>query len=288
MKHSLTIFAELHGMVYDTALAGEMCLTIMDNRVEMRILDVGCGIGEWVGAGAEPITSALRAAQEYPRAAVVGIDLITIDVLRESFDLAKVAPNAHFFNYSIDYNQDWPQSLGGFDFVHLSLLAGKIDDWQATYKRAFDRVSPGGVVEHVEISWEPQSTDQAGLQDDEMPLMRWYRDMERATASLGKPFALRRDTCQQLQAAGFEDVDESTFQIPFWEYRRRNPHRYKLFLWIRTIMSETNGGWERSFFARSVLPFTQVLGYDEQQVRQMCQDAARIVCREESPLYYNL
>ncbi|KAK3670145.1 hypothetical protein LTR78_009992 [Recurvomyces mirabilis] len=250
----------------------------MDNQMEMRMLDVGCGTGEW----------AVRAAQEYPEAAVVGIDLITMDVLRKPCDLAAAAPNAHFFNYSIDYNQDWPRALGDFDFVHLSLLAGKIDDWPTTYKRASRCMRPNGIVEHVEISWEPHSTDSAGLQADELPLMQWYRDMESATANIGKPFALRRDTCQQLQAAGFEDVDEATFQIPFWEYRPRDPHRHKLSNWIHTILSENSGAWERSFFARCVLLFTHVLGYDEQQVRQMCQDAARIVCREDSPLYYNL
>ncbi|WP_069802812.1 class I SAM-dependent methyltransferase [Thermogemmatispora onikobensis] len=101
-----------------------------------RILDVGCGTGQW----------AFELAHQFPHAEVVGLDL---EQVKPS---ASPPPNYRFVQG--DILQGLPFDDNSFDFVHQRLLVLAIPQaaWPAAVQELARVTAPGGWVELVETS----------------------------------------------------------------------------------------------------------------------------------------
>jgi hypothetical protein len=101
-----------------------------------RILDVGCGTGQW----------AFELAQQFPQAEVIGFDLEQVKVTS--------TPPANFRFVQGDALQGLPFESGSFDFVHqrLLILAVPLPSWPGLVQELARVTAPGGWVELVETS----------------------------------------------------------------------------------------------------------------------------------------
>jgi ubiquinone/menaquinone biosynthesis C-methylase UbiE len=101
-----------------------------------RILDVGCGTGQW----------AFELAQQFPQAEVVGLDL---ELVKAS---ASPPPNYRFVQGDILHGL--PFDDNSFDFVHQRLLVLAIPQaaWPAAVQELVRVTAPGGWIELVETS----------------------------------------------------------------------------------------------------------------------------------------
>lgn len=105
-------------------IAHHMFLTLFSDRLyeapiqhPKNILDIGTGIGLW----AEGV------AEAHPDARVLGVDLTP--------PAPSVIPNLEF--RVDDVTQSWTPDMR-FDFIHMRLLFGAIQDWPALYHQCYE------------------------------------------------------------------------------------------------------------------------------------------------------
>jgi ubiquinone/menaquinone biosynthesis C-methylase UbiE len=110
----------MHTLIYTTALKSRLHLAkLSDPR---RVLDIGFGTGFWM----------MEMAKKYPRAEVIGYDLILPDG-----KLPKVGPTLHW-QAPVDYLAPrWPVEDGSVDIVHMAQLCGSVNDWASLYRKAY-------------------------------------------------------------------------------------------------------------------------------------------------------
>jgi len=174
-------------------LDGKLHLAPIDKEIE-RALDVGCGTGIWC----------IDFADEYPSTAVLGVDLSPIQP-------NLVPPNCGF---EVDDARDkWIYPMDYFDFVYIRNLSGSITDWPALYKQAFEHLKPGGWIEQSELEIEFKSDD--GTLPPDGPMRTFSRLFKEAAEVTGQPFDVVNTMRRDIEQAGFVNIVEKFFKVPF-------------------------------------------------------------------------
>lgn len=99
-----------------------------------NIIDIGTGQGDW----------AVDAADQYPSAEVLGVDLYPPPQ-------KWTPPNCRF--EVDDVLKPWERNVE-FDLVHLRWMLGSFsaEQWRGVYRQAWENLKPGGWIEHLEPS----------------------------------------------------------------------------------------------------------------------------------------
>jgi len=163
-----------------------------------RILDVGSGTGQW----------AHEVAREFPRAAVVGLDL----------EPGKDGAPANYHVVLANLLGGLPFADGSFDYVHQRLMAISaipLPAWPAVLADLVRVTAPGGWVELVEalVAIEPAGPATSRLLG--------------LTRRLGRTFGVDMDAVvvavlgDHLRRAGLVDVEQRTVSVPIGEWGGR-------------------------------------------------------------------
>lgn len=166
-----------------------------------RILDVGCGTGQW----------AFELAQQFPQADVIGLDLEQVKITS--------TPPANFRFVQSNALQGLPFESDSFDFVHqrLLILAVPVSAWPGLIQELARVTAPGGWVELVETSTMQDFTP-AG-------------PATRAFYQLGSPLAamrgldiegiVLRSLERYLAEAGFINIQRQLIEAPLGDWGGR-------------------------------------------------------------------
>ncbi|KAI5787970.1 UMTA methyltransferase family protein [Pyronema domesticum] len=173
-------------------LSGKLLVAPVDTP--QKILDLGTGTGIW----------AVDAADEYPSAEVIGNDLSPIQP-------GWVPPNCKF--EVDDFEADWPHPHDTFDVVHARTLSGSVKDWPKLHEQAFKALKSGGILEVQEPAVWAWSDD--GTLKDDSYYMQMQRLTEEASVKMGRRFNTAADQKQWMIDAGFVDVQEKIYILPF-------------------------------------------------------------------------
>ncbi|KAK7417673.1 hypothetical protein QQZ08_011559 [Neonectria magnoliae] len=160
-----------------------------------RVLDVGTGTGIW----------AVDFADQYPSAEVIGTG---ISPIQSSW----VPPMCKF---ELDDAQlVWTYPDNHFDFIHVRLMMGAIQDWDALYRQAYRCLKPGGWFEHME--YDPRVVSDDDSVGPESPWNQWGDIFLTAGKKLGRTFSVIIDSQNKrwIRDAGFENVDEMRLKLP--------------------------------------------------------------------------
>ncbi|MBX5459331.1 MAG: methyltransferase domain-containing protein [Thermogemmatispora sp.] len=185
--------------VLRAALRGNYLAPIQQPR---RILDVGCGTGQW----------AFELAQQFPQAEVIGLDLEQIK--------ASASPPPNYRFVQGDVLQGLPFANDSFDFVHQRLLTGAIPltAWPGVVQELARVTAPGGWVELLEVGTALQ---------DYMPSGPATQEFNRLAAQLA---ALRgldvesivlRSLARYLEGAGLINIHYQPLDVPLGEWGGR-------------------------------------------------------------------
>ncbi|WP_322480651.1 class I SAM-dependent methyltransferase, partial [Thermogemmatispora sp.] len=167
-----------------------------------RILDVGCGTGQW----------AFELALQFPHADIIGLDL---EQIKPS---ASPPPNFRFVQG--DILQGLPFEENSFDFVHQRLLMGAIPlaAWPGAVQELARVTAPGGWVELVELSTHISNLVPAGPANEYLASLTGQLAALRGLDSEG---IVTRSLDRYLEQAGLVKVQRHPIRVPLGEWGGR-------------------------------------------------------------------
>ncbi|WP_376794685.1 class I SAM-dependent methyltransferase [Thermogemmatispora sp.] len=185
--------------VMRSALHGNYLAPIQQPR---RILDVGCGTGQW----------ACELAQQFPQAEVIGLDL----------EPAKAAASlpANYRFVQGDVLKGLPFENDTFDFVHqrLLVLAIPLAAWRGVAQELARVTAPGGWVELVEAGTHVSHFTPAGPATQQFLYLMGQLGALRGLDNEG---AVLRSLDLYLHQAGLVNVNRQDIDIPLGDWGGR-------------------------------------------------------------------
>ena len=110
-----------------------------------------------------------------------------------------------------DVEDDW-NPHDHFDLIHLRCLSGSIKGWNKWYRQAYERLKPGGWIQHLDTSMSFTSDD-ASIDGDHI-MRRWSDILANCGDEIGKTFCVVDQAAERMQGVGFEDVQERWYKVP--------------------------------------------------------------------------
>ncbi|CCX05524.1 S-adenosyl-L-methionine-dependent methyltransferase [Pyronema domesticum] len=209
-----------------------------------RILDIGTGTGIW----------AIDMADKYPMAEVIGTDLSPIQP-------SWIPANCRF--EVDDAMKEWTFRENFFDFIHARNLNTGVTDWAHLTSEMMRCTAPGGYVELLENSLTLHCDDGTMKPDHGADI--FLRRLREALEKMGRPHPTHEFLKNQLENAGFEDVQMLTAKEPFGPWPK-DPRMKRV-----GAMSLLNGS--TGFESYGMAAFTRVLGMDAAEARGICERA---------------
>ncbi|WP_069802814.1 class I SAM-dependent methyltransferase [Thermogemmatispora onikobensis] len=205
-----------------------------------RILDVGCGTGQW----------AFELAHQFPHAEVVGLDL---EQVKPS---ASPPPNYRFVQG--DILQGLPFDNNSFDFVHQRLLIAAIPQpaWPGAVQELARVTAPGGWVELVETGTALEDWLPSGPATQEIYTLSAQLGALRGLDAEG---LVMRSLARYLEEAGLVNTHYYPFAVPLGEWGGR----------IGSLMAlNVYEGWKGIS-----APIAARFGRSEQEILQLIEQA---------------
>ncbi|EED14088.1 conserved hypothetical protein [Talaromyces stipitatus ATCC 10500] len=204
-----------------------------------HVLDFGTGTGSW----------AIDFADVHPDSHVVGIDLSPIQP-------SNIPPNCRFFVDDIESPWTFDSK---FDFIHGRGMAGSIKDWNTLFHQAMENLNENGVIELQEYEAVYKSDD--GTLNRAEAIKTWQQKLNEASERVGQPMNSVETLKARLERAGFVDVRDDAYKVPVgpWPKDRRLKELGYMMLFHCFEALE----------AFTLAPFTRVLGWSSDEMRQL-------------------
>jgi hypothetical protein len=168
-----------------------------------RILDLGTGTGIW----------AMQVADLFPSAEVIGTDISPVQP-------KWVPPNLSF--EVDDLEEEWLYRENSFDLVNVRFMFLAIKSWPSMLQQAFRVLKSGGYIELTELGINPRKTNES-YDRDPLVIFEWLHLLRGAMVKVGLDMTVASSFKSLLEEAGFVDVVETRFEIPWgtWAKERR-------------------------------------------------------------------
>lgn len=224
-----------------------------------RILDLGCGTGDW----------AVEMADEFPQATVTGVDLGVIPI-------ASHAPrSSNFRSLVANFEDDWAsfcEKDDPYDFIHGRLIVMSMRDHRRLIQKSYQYLRPGGWFEIQDIDVGPNTIGEQGeLSADESVqnsrstdhIMEWVKLENEGFVNLGIDGTALIHWPAWLLAAGFSDVHHRLYVWPLGEWPEHQDFKELGKLSLDNFLNGVEG-W-------SMTVITRGLGWSSEKVHEFLQ-----------------
>ncbi|KJZ68996.1 hypothetical protein HIM_11612 [Hirsutella minnesotensis 3608] len=200
------------------------------------ILDIGTGTGQW----------AVDMADRDPSRIIIGLD---ISPIQPEF----VPPNVHFFVENVE--TEWRET-DKYHLVHLRGMSGSIKDWPSLFRKIYQALKPGGVMEAHETLPAVFSKNQNLAPDN--PLVDLMRDLVRAHSQIGQPLDPVSSFRICAEEAGFIDVSEEIVEAPLGNWPEDQQQK--------DIGEMLASSFKKGLHGLTAKAFRDILGRSEEEV----------------------
>ncbi|GAB1194037.1 hypothetical protein APSETT444_003276 [Aspergillus pseudonomiae] len=169
-------------------------------------------------------------------------------------NMSLVPPNCAFEidDFELPWNFAQP-----FDFIHARSVEGSVKDFPHLFRQAHQHLVPGGWFEMMEPTVGIFSDDDS---ISNAPYLSEWRDMLiEASKKFGKEMGVAKNYKQWMTEAGFTDVMEEIFKVPFSPWAK-DPKLKELGRYQQANMLE-------ALEAYSLALFTRFLGWSVDQIQ---------------------
>ncbi|CRK27683.1 hypothetical protein BN1723_014004 [Verticillium longisporum] len=163
-----------------------------------------------------------------------------------------VAPNVNFLVDDIEAPWTFHKK---FDFIYSRMMTAALADFPGFFQKAYENLTPGGWFEIADIC--PITSDDGTLTED-TSTHAWVTQLLEGTRKIGRPFDGAFDYKKQLEAQGFQNVQQVVFKWPqnTWP---KDPKYKELGMWnLENITSGLHG--------LSAAVYTRVLGWSPEEM----------------------
>ncbi|RDW80218.1 S-adenosyl-L-methionine-dependent methyltransferase-19 [Coleophoma cylindrospora] len=222
-----------------------------------RVLDIGTGTGIW----------AIDVGDAYSTAEVLGIDLSPIQP-------DWVPENVKFM--VDDAESPWLHPPNTFDFVHARHMCSGIKDWPRLISEAYAHMQPGGWIEISDQDFVPYCDD--GTMREDYVMIRFLELIREGLAMSGIDLLGLRKHRQNLEKAGFINIEEKIFKVPIGS-------------WPKNETMKAIGMYQRSAIydglqGLSLGPFTRGLGWSPNEVEVYLIDVRKALMDSSQHTYF--
>jgi ubiquinone/menaquinone biosynthesis C-methylase UbiE len=112
-----------------------------------------------------------------------------------------------------DLEQPWLHAPNSYDLINVRFMFLAIRDFPKLLRQAFRTLRPGGYIELSELALNPQSYDSQFPPNSQV--LYWIELLMQAADKMGYNMRIARSFKTLLLEAGFEDVTEEIFEVPW-------------------------------------------------------------------------
>ncbi|TKA41624.1 hypothetical protein B0A54_06512 [Friedmanniomyces endolithicus] len=273
MQDELERLDSMHCAWYIVALDNRLHLATL-RPGPLRILDIGYGTGIW----------AVEMKKRYPDSKIIALDIgndhPTVDVDGRPVDYGvDFRPGVDFMQDVLDLEE------GSFDFIHAGMLHSSVEALE-TGKTLSAGLLVSGQAEFVELDWTPRCDHASSPGSSEVS--QWWRAMQIASTSLGKPLDYPADIEAIIQRAGCTVVNHRVINVHTAEdiidLDSEDPQNwitrwYRYFMFVPTF---------KTVKGMSMVLLTRQLGWSPEDVAALAVRVNYQLNHTLSPYYHDL
>jgi 2-polyprenyl-3-methyl-5-hydroxy-6-metoxy-1,4-benzoquinol methylase len=235
LDHQHEIFLRTLGSLYKAPL---------DTSKPLKVLDIGCGNGNW----------AIAFALEHAQAHVTGLDITA------SPQWANAPSNCSFRQASAEGADSWDSLPGQFDFIHGRMIMVFVRSWPNLFKRCYGKLAPGGWVEIQDLQFPLQCLGESA-DTAKCKTLQWSDGMVKGMQMAGVAPAGAMQFAYILPRLGFVDVNLEDRQMLFGEWPESEQDKELGRMGLENLRLGSRG-WSRVLF-------TKVLGMSAEEHEEL-------------------
>lgn len=140
-----------------------------------------------------------------------------------------------------------------FDLAHLRAMSGTLstDGYKELYKTIYNKLAPGGWIEHVDVNTAILCDD--GSMPKDFYLAKFATEMQAAVAQTGNDMHVTELMRSGIEEAGFTKICERDFKFPIGDWLKHPVYKDSGALY-KKMHSDGMEGWPMYLLTRFGLP----------------------------------